>query len=120
MFSRPFPILIALSVKENPKIVFSAQRRDFDCLRFSNRSAFWKLSVLGFVYFGWGGFICLDFCLWGFCLFKKPKYFLWINRGHKKRKRAEEIMAAELKVLKVRALGIVTLNIQLCVERCQV
>lgn len=104
-------------IAENLKIVFSAQRGDFVCLRFSKRSALWKLSVLGFVCLGWGGFVCLDFYLWGAGLLKKSQTFSVGKQDTKKEKRTEEIMAAEVKV---RALGIVTLNIQICVKRCQV
>lgn len=48
---------------------------------------------------------------------KKTQTFSVGKQDTKIRKRAEEIMVAELKV---RALGMVTLNIQVCVERCQV
>lgn len=70
---------------ENLKIVFSAQRGDF-CLRFSKRSAFWKLGVLGLVCLGWGGFVCLDFCLCGGLYVKKTQTFSVGKQDTKKEK----------------------------------
>lgn len=76
-----------------------------------------EIECFGVCLFGLGWVCLFGFLFVGGWFVKKSQTFSVGKQDTKKEKRTEEIMAAEVKV---RALGIVTLNIQICVKRCQV